>query len=316
MYSTLDGAKNHAKQLKRILSASGLIYSLAKCQTAVARAGGFRDWHDLTTKLQVGTHPRQLFDFWGALIQQLPAPCHLPVRSYLRDRDDVSFNKRGLSEKWVRDVIAYCASLELVHRKHSSVLIPGSGKGQKLRLEIVSGLLLNIEGHEDFKPELDPETLSIVLRGQPATLLPTLAQKAEFSHEIDVLVSSEILRIENETTTIIGPLNPSLRDQIVRRAQRWNSQKEPEIKAFAISEELAARLKLQSDLDRAESGPKAPYDEMKYIGVALASRFSVVHEFKTMEAVVDEMGPTIRPRVASIVIPGRMPFTPWRLNSA
>jgi hypothetical protein len=300
MYSTLDGAKSHAKQLKRILSASSLIYSLAKCQAAVARAGGFRDWHDLTTNLQIGTSPRPLFDFWGALIQQLPASCHLPVRSYLRDRDDVSSNKRGLSEKWVRDVIPYCASLEVVHRTHSSVLMPGSGKGQKLRLEIVSSLLLNIEGQEDFKPELDPETLSIVLRGQPASLLPTLAQKADFSHEIDVLISSEILRIENETTTILGPPNSSLRDQIVRRAQSWNSQREPEIKTFEISEELAARLKLQLELDHAESGPKAPYDQLEHLGVVLASRFSVTHEFKTMQAVVDGMGSTIRPRVASI----------------
>ncbi|ACM31453.1 hypothetical protein [Rhizobium rhizogenes] len=300
MYSTLDGAKNHAKQLKRILSASGLIYSLAKCQAAVARAGGFRDWHDLTTNLQVDARSRPFFDFWGALVQQLPVPCHVPVRSYLRDCDDVSSNKKGLSEKWVRDVIPYCASLELVHRKHSSVLMPGSGRGQKLRLEIVSGMLLNVEGHDGFAPQLDPETLAIVQSGKPASLLPTLARRADFAHEIDVLISSEIIRVEREATTILGPPSSSLRDQIVRRAQRWNSQKEPEIKTYEISEELAARLKLQLELDRAEGGPKAPYDELEHLGVVLASRFSVAREFATMQAVVDAMGPTIRPRVSSI----------------
>ncbi len=300
MYSTLDGAKNHAKQLKRILSASSLIYSLAKCQAAVARAGGFRDLHDLTTNLQIGAPPRPLFDFWGALIQQLPAPCHLPVRSYVRDRDDASSNKRGLSEKWVRDVIPYCASLELVHRKHSSVLMPGSGKGQKLRLEIVSGMLLNIEGHENFAPWLDPETLSIVQRGLPVSLLPSLARRADFADEIDRLISAEIIRVEGETTTILAPSNSVLCDQIIHRAQRWNSQKEPEIKTDAISNDLAARLRLQLELDRAESGPKAPYDQIEHHGVVLASRFSVIHEFETMQAIVEAMGPTVRPRVSSM----------------
>lgn len=300
MYSTLDGARNHAKQLKRILDRSGLIYQLAKCQAAVARAGGFRDWHDLATNLEGTAGPKPLFDFWGALIQHLPVPCHLPIRSYLRDRADLSSDKAGRPEKWIRDVIPYCASLELVHRKYSSALMSGSGRGQKLRLEIVSSMLLNVEGHEDFAPRLDPETLAIVLRGQPASLLPTLAQRADFGREVDVLISLGILRVDGDATTILAPSGSSLHDQIVRRAQSWNSQKEPEIKRYEIGGELAARLNLQLELDRAESGPKTLYDELEHRGVVVASRFSVAHEFETMQAVVDAMGPTVRPRVLSI----------------
>jgi len=47
MYSTIEGAKKRAKQLKKMLDASGFAYPLAKCQVAVARAGGYADWHDL-----------------------------------------------------------------------------------------------------------------------------------------------------------------------------------------------------------------------------------------------------------------------------
>lgn len=302
MYSTLDGAKNHAKQLRNILRASGLIYSLAKCQAAVARAAGFRDWHDLTTNLKVDVRRRPLFDFWGALIQQLPVPCHVPVRSYLRDRDDVPSNEKGLPAKWVRDVIPYCASLEAAHRKNSPALMLGSGRGQKLRLEIVSSMLLNVEGHEDFAPRLDPETLAISLHRQPASLSPTLARRADFAREVNVLISSGIIRVEGEAdaTIVLGPSCSSLHDQIVRRAQNWNSQKEPEARRYDIGGELAARLKLQLELDRGESGPKAPYEELEHRGVVVGSRFSVVHEFETMQAVVDAMGPAVLPRVSSI----------------
>ena len=40
MYSTLDGAKKCAKQLKRLLQASAMIFPLSECQNAVAVAGG------------------------------------------------------------------------------------------------------------------------------------------------------------------------------------------------------------------------------------------------------------------------------------
>ena len=210
----------------------------------------------MTSDLLDDAKPMPLFDFWGALIQQLPVPCHVPVRWYLRDREHVLASGRDLPDKWIRDVIPYCASLEVVHRKHSPLLMPGSGMGQRQRLEIVSGLLLNVEGHEGFAPQLDPETLDILVKGQPASLLPTLARKSEFADEIDVLISSQIIRVEGEVTTILAPPSSALREEILRRARRWESQKEPEVKTHEIGRELAAGLKRQSELDRAESGPK------------------------------------------------------------
>lgn len=305
MYSTLDGAKIQAKLLKRILSASGLIYPLSKCQTAVARAGGFLDWHDLTSKLVSSSQPRSLFDFWGALLQHLPMPCHVPIRSYLRETGHAGSNARDFSENWVRDVIPYCASLELVHRKHSPTLMPGSGRGQRLRLEIVAGMLLNIEGHEDFLPRLDPETMSIVFENQPGSLLPTLAERADFDREVAALIASQIIQVSERQTIILAPRLDGIPDEIVRRARAWNSQKEPPVPTFEISAELAAQLRRQYELDRADSGEKVPYDELEYRGVTLNSRFSVKHEFETMKNVVDAMSPSILPRVSSVYCDSR-----------
>ncbi|MGR9251173.1 hypothetical protein [Rhizobium leguminosarum] len=305
MYSTLDGAKSQAKQLRRILSASGLIYPLSKCQTAVARAGGFLDWHDLASRLPSSSERRSLFDFWGALLQNLPVPCQFPVRSYLRDAGHAGSNTKDLSENWVRDVIPYCASLELVHRRHSPLLMPGSGKGQRLRLEIVAGMLLIIEGHKDFSPRLDPDTLSIVFENQPRSLLPKLSKRPDFDREVSALVAAQIIQVEERKTTILAPRDQAMRGEIIRRALEWNSQKEPLVPTFEISAELAAQLRHQNELDRAGCGEKVPYDELEHRGVILVSRFSVKHEFETMKNVVDAMGPLVRPRISSVYCDSR-----------
>lgn len=47
MFSTHDGAKKAAKKLKKTFDESGFDYPLNKCQTVIARAGGYRSWHDL-----------------------------------------------------------------------------------------------------------------------------------------------------------------------------------------------------------------------------------------------------------------------------
>ncbi len=47
MYSTINGAKKCAKDLKRLFDDSDFEFPLNKCQAVVARAGGYRDWRDL-----------------------------------------------------------------------------------------------------------------------------------------------------------------------------------------------------------------------------------------------------------------------------
>jgi len=166
-------------------------------------------------------------------------------------------------------------------------------------------MLLNIEGQEDFAPRLDPETLSIVLEGHPGSLLPTLAEKPDFDREVTALIASKIIQVSERKTTFLAPERDGVPGEIVRRALVWNSQKEPSVPTYRISTELAAQLKFQHDLDHASSREKVPYDEVMYRGVTLVSRFSVKHEFETMEGVVDAMGPSIRPRISSIYCDSR-----------
>lgn len=56
MYSTLDGAKKCARELKRLFDDSGFDFALNKCQSAVARAGDYRDWRDLEGALGRARH--------------------------------------------------------------------------------------------------------------------------------------------------------------------------------------------------------------------------------------------------------------------
>ncbi|MBX4898692.1 hypothetical protein [Rhizobium bangladeshense] len=300
MYSTLKGAKKCAKQLKSILGDSGLVYSLAKSQTAVAKAGGYSDWHDLTIHIDKQSAPPLPYDYWGRLIATLPEPCRFPVTSHLSENSTSWSPGVAESERWIRDVIPYCASLEVVHRANTALLRPGSVKGQKLRLQIVSGLLLNVEGHQDFAPKLDPETLAISLNGGPRSILPTLAQHDGFDAAIVTLETAEIVKLENGRTYVLAPSVQELRSDVIRRARNWNSQKKPETARFVVTDELAARLRLQQDLDRDEAGSKVPYDELAYRGILLQSRFSVAGEFETMMAVVDSMPPDVRRRISSI----------------
>lgn len=298
MYSTLDGAKKCAKQLKRLLSDSGLIYPLAKCQAVVAKAGGYRDWYDLSAHIGSGSNPDLPYDYWGKLITVLPQPCHFPVKAHLHGTG--SSSDAPEHEQWIRAILPYVLSMEVVHRGNTAVLRPGSGKDQKLRLEIISGMLLNIDGHNDFAPRLDPENLTIVMDGPPASIVPQLAGHPRFDEAVQALIDAAVLKVEGQKTCVLAPNVQTLREEVVERARSWNARKETEIEYIPMSDELAAGLKRQIDIDRAEAGPKVPYNELDHRGILLQSRFSVASEFDTMKSVVDVMPDDVRLRILSI----------------
>jgi hypothetical protein len=300
MYSTLEGAKKCAKQLKQILERSGLAYPLAKCQAAVARAGGYRDWHDLTVSIGQRPNTGLPYDYWGALIRNLPGPCHLPVRSHLRDDFTTEPADEANAKRWIRDVLPYLVSMEVVHRSSTPLLRPGSGRDQRMRQQIVSGMLLNMKGGRDYTPRLDPERLTAIFEGMPEANLPMLANHPRFNEAIKSLTAAGILTVEGKSTCIHAPEGEELRAELIRRARAWNVQKEPDIEYWPMSMEMSAALQRQYVLDRASAGPKAPYDTLDYRGVSLQSRYSVASEFETMKAVVDAMPDDVRLRLASI----------------
>lgn len=300
MYSSVKGAKHCAKQLKKILNDSGLIVPLAKCQAAVAVAGDFRDWHDLMATFGSPRLHKPPFDYWGRLIEALPIPCGLPLRTHLREKSGTpSLLEEGI-ELWVRDVLPYMLSLEIYHRTRTPLLRPGSGSGQQLRHKIVGGLLLNVEGIGDLRPTLDPFTLSIGLPGHPASLLPETSSHPRFAATLVELREAGILKIEPSTTWILGPSDENERTDIIARARSWNAQKEPEMRLLSMDDELATALRSELEIDQAESGPKVPYDQLDYRSIRLESRFSVAHEFETMKSIVDVMPEYVRLRIETI----------------
>lgn len=299
MYSSLAGAKKCAKQLHHILDAAGVDYPLAKCQAAVARAGGYKNWHELTGRVSARTDTHVPYDYWGKLLDVLPEPCRAPIAWHL-DGEAISSPKEPLSEKWIRAVVPYGIGLEVIHRSRSPILQPGTGKGQRLRLEIVSGILLNMEGGDDFTLRLDPESLAVTVSGEPGELLPGLRSKSGFNAALEAVINAGILKVENGITRVLAPEDHALRAEILERARHWNVQKMPKSNYVQVEPELWAAVQHQYDIDRAEAGPKAPYDELDHHGVRLSSRFSVLSEFERMQRVVDAMPDWVRLCVASI----------------
>lgn len=299
MYSSLAGAKKCAKQLQHILDAAGVDYPLAKCQAAVARAGGYKSWHELTGRVSARTGTHVPYDYWGKLLEVLPEPCRAPIAWHL-DGEAISSPKKPLPEKWIRAVVPYAVGLEVIHRSRSPILQPGTGKGQRLRLDIVSGILLNMEGGDDFTLRLDPESLIVTAPDKPGELLPRLRSKSGFDAALKAVIDAGILKVENGVTRVLTPEDPALRAEILDRARDWNVQKMPKLNPFEVEPEFWAAVQHQYDIDRAEAGPKAPYDDLDHRGVLLNSRFSILHEFERMQRVVDAMPDWVRLSVASI----------------
>lgn len=297
MYSTLDGAKKCAKQLKRLLQASALIFPLSDCQNAVALAGGYRHWHDLNARIGQRDGATVPYDYWGNLIKALPQPCQLPVSAPLGQSSDIALTP---SELWVRDILPYAVSLETVLRTSARPLRPGSGPGQRLRLAIVSGMLLNAEGRSGFTPKLDPKRLWLIFEGAPASILPDLARDQKFDVALRSLVDAGILKVENDKTTIQVAESSELRADILSRASQWGQAQKPQAEYRPMDEDLAAALAHQEGIEWRDAGPKVPYDELEHRGVLLQSRYSVAREFQTMKAVVDVMPDDVRLRIASI----------------
>ncbi len=297
MYSTLDGAKKCAKQLKRLLQASAMIFPLSECQNAVALAGGYRSWHDLNVRIGERQGSACPYDYWGNLIKALPQPCHRPVSASL---DQKSKGALTPSELWVRDVLPYALSLEIVLRANASLLRPGSGPGQRLRLAIVSGMLLNVEGGSGFTPKLDPKRLGLTFMGAPASILPDLARDPKFDVALRALVDAGILIVEKDITTIQIADGSELHSEILNRATQWGEPQTQPVEYERMDDDLAAALMHQEGIEWRDAGPKVPYDELEHRGVLLQSRYSVAREFQTMKAVVDTMPDDVRLRVFTI----------------
>jgi hypothetical protein len=205
MYSTLDGAKKRAKELKRLFDGSGFIFPLNKCQSAVALGGGFRDWNDLEAVLSSATRTVEPAAFRKRLLAALPEPCRPPVTAWLDDDPAEAAPDPETPPRWYRDVFPYLLAASVLHRSLTPLLRPGSGPGQQLREKLVVGPLLNIHGGDRAVPLLEPDTLAFVFRGDLESVFRDDVQHPRFETELETLTAAGILEIREGTVRVLSP---------------------------------------------------------------------------------------------------------------
>lgn len=221
MYATLDGAKDRAKSLKRLFDDSGIDYTLNRCQTAIARAGGFKDWHDLETGLRNGRRELDPETYRRRLRAALPLACHGPLlASWSGGPLEEESGDPDIPRNFFRDVWPYVMAAEVIYRSRTPLLRPGSGAGQRLRLALVQGPLINIHGGPFKTPTLDPETLALGFSGGPAAIFRDEAEHPRFEQELAALTEAGIVSISEDRRR--GPVvrihaPPGLQDEVLRQ---------------------------------------------------------------------------------------------------
>lgn len=216
MFSTLEGAKKFAKNLKSLFDDSGIIFPLNRCQQTAAIAGGFRDWHDLSRSLAGSERPVDPGAFRRRLIAFLPQPCWIPVLFWLDEGKLETSDGDGLSHNYYRAVLPYVFSSSVIHRSKSALLRPGSGAGQRLRESMVVSLLLGGKGSKRLIPQLEPDTLALVVSGDAASLFGVDAEHPRFEKDFASLVAAGIFEYEDGILRVL----PADKDEVAAHAAR------------------------------------------------------------------------------------------------
>lgn len=225
MFSTYDGARKRAKDLKRLFDDSGFLYPLNKVQEAVAKAGGFADWHALKAGLTTARDPGDPAAYRRRLLGALPYPCRAPVQAWFDgELDDVPV-EAGLPPRYFRDVFPYIGAATALHRQ-TPLLRPGSGAGQRLRESLVIGLLLNIHGGDQPWPKLDPVSLALVFEGDLASLYKSDATHPRFAEEFRRLQDAGILASAPGRVSVMPPGIGALIERVngwrANHAEHWS----------------------------------------------------------------------------------------------
>jgi hypothetical protein len=220
VYSTLEGAKARAKSLKRLFDDSGIHFPLNRCQTAIARAGGFQDWHHLQINLEAGDGEIDADLYRRRLQEALPFACHGPLlASWDPDTEPAEAFDDIIPVHFFRDVWPYVMAAEVLHRTRTTLVRPGSGAGQKLRANMVGGVLLNIHGGHQATPTLDPDTLALDYPGDLASVFRDETVHPRFDQELESLIQGGVIAILEDrnrgpAVRILAP--PGLREEVAR----------------------------------------------------------------------------------------------------
>jgi len=245
MFSTIEGAKKRAKALKKLLDDSGFAYSLRKCQEAVARAGGYRDWHDLHASLSRGARGRRAEPevYERRLLAALPDPCRPPLVAWLDGEPTELLPDSDYPPRWFHDAFRYNFASAILHRSRTAILRPGSGPGQRLREKLVVGLLSNQYPRRGDVPRLEPHTLAILYPGSPAEIFGEDARHPRFELEIETLVQAGVFEILPNALRVLPPDVDAVKDHVLNgwigKTEHWIDEG-PKEATSALHEALAA----------------------------------------------------------------------------
>ena len=245
MFTTYDGAKKRAKELKRLFDDSGIRFALNKSQRAIAKAGGYADWHELEKALTATTATQAPDVFRRRLIAALPSPCHPPVKAWLDGELTDVPTSDGTPPRYFRDVYPYLSASSVLHRSRTPLVRPGSGPGQKLRETLVVGLLLNIHGGRRPWPRLDPETLALVFEGDLRSLFREDVSHARFPAEFQRLQDEGVFVWTDGVLDVMPPDVDELMAWVLEHpaglAQHWDEDgNNPQLLADTLRDALAA----------------------------------------------------------------------------
>jgi hypothetical protein len=237
MFSTYLGAKARAKDLRRRFDVSGLDYSLAKCQSALARAAGYPHWHALAAGLRAAPKPLDKDRFGARLITVLPLACEPAAEAWLRgDPTPGADPGNRYSDAWLECVHPWTGSICAMHRD-TPLLRRGSGRGQRLRADIVLWPLLS------SYCRLDPETLATAFAGELNVILRRNVSHPQFHREFERLCTAGIIRWAPKrgdfgTLTILPPPIDDVVDHR-RMCDRHLAEYWAEVAAAHVREERA-----------------------------------------------------------------------------
>jgi len=221
MFNSTEGAKVCAAKLHKVLQdGSGFVFSHHQVLDVMGLAAGCASWHELNHTQDI--RPADKATWRRRLLGALPLACHPATIAWLnREVQPPGLVIDDVPPRWYFDVSPYWMASMGLHRRHTALIRRGSGPGQVLREALIVGLLINQHGGPSPTPRLEPRGLSLVYRGDLATLYGKTFEHPDFQTEFDRLVEAGLLEWrpdDRKVPALWVTAPPGLQDAVEERA--------------------------------------------------------------------------------------------------
>jgi len=234
MYSTYAGAKRRSHALHAALREAEVDVNLTSCQHALARGGGYQTWHHLRRVLADGARrPAQVDGFLERASLAMPTQALGPTRRWVEvelDRLDPRDGDAGSDRSrrhWYATEWEFVFAVGVMHRATTALLRPGSGRGQRLRQDMVCYLCMG-----PIDARLDRPTLRLTFEGRRSELFKETLKHPHFLREFARLNDAGILEwraadgepASDEGTLVLAPPPPELVRHHVRKCRELDAE--------------------------------------------------------------------------------------------